>query len=221
MPPAPKHEVNVTMKTSMLSLSVCAGLSLVGSILSGCQASTPAGTVTVQQPPPPPPPQPVVAAPVATGPAMVQTTTVAQGSGSAGSMVTQTWTATGYNVSDFVSNHMTLRARQFANGFLAVTDLVRGAMRHGERRTVVAAVVGGHCYRIIGVGGAGVQDLDLYLRDLTGNVIDQDRAPDNFPVIGLDRQLCLPAGMGNQSAQLEIRMARGEGEIGVQVFGSP
>ena len=207
------------MKTSMLSLSVCAGLALGGSIISGCTASTPVGTVQVQ-------PQPmqttVVQAPPPqqTGPAMMQTTTTA-GSGSAGSMVTQTWTATGYNVSDFVSNHMTLRARQFANGFIAVTDLVRGAMRHGERRTVVAAVVGGHCYRIIGVGGAGVGDLDLYLRDLTGNVIDQDRAPDNFPVIGLDRQLCLPAGMGNQSAQLEIRMARGEGEIGVQVFGSP
>lgn len=208
------------MKTSMLSLSVCAGLALGGSIISGCTASTPAGTVQVQPQPvqtvvqaPPPPQQ--------TGPAMIQTATAAVGSGSAGSMVTQTWTATGYNVSDFVSNHMTLRARQFANGFIAVTDLVRGAMRHGERRTVVAAVVGGHCYRIIGVGGAGVGDLDLYLRDLTGNVIDQDRAPDNFPVIGLDRQLCLPAGMGNQSAQLEIRMARGEGEIGVQVFGSP
>jgi hypothetical protein len=164
-----------------------------------------------------PQPQPQ---PMQTGPAMMQTAPTT-GSGSAGSMVTQTWTATGYNVSDFVSNHMTLRARQFANGFIAVTDLVRGALRHGERRTVVAAVVGGHCYRIIGVGGAGVQDLDLYLRDLTGNVIDQDRAPDNFPVIGLDRQLCLPQGMGNQSAQLEIRMARGEGEIGVQVFGSP
>lgn len=205
-------------RTLALSLTIVASLPAAG--LMGCTASTPAGTMTVQQPPPPPPQQPVMQQQVVTAPAMMQPT-ASVGSGSQGSMVSQTWTATGYNVSDFVSNHMTLRARQFANGFIAVTDLVRGMMRHGERRTVVAAVVGGHCYRIIGVGGAGVQDLDLYLRDLTGNVIDQDRAPDNFPVIGLDRQLCLPAGMGNQSAQLEIRMARGEGEIGVQVFGSP
>lgn len=212
------HEVNVTMnRTLALSLTIMASLPAAG--LMGCTATTPAGTMTVQQPPPQPQPQPQPM-PMQSAPAMIQTAP-ATGSGSAGSMVTQTWTATGYNVSDFVSNHMTLRARQFANGFIAVTDLVRGAMRHGERRTVVAAVVGGHCYRIIGVGGAGVGDLDLYLRDLTGNVIDQDRAPDNFPVIGLDRQLCLPQGMGNQSAQLEIRMARGEGEIGVQVFGSP
>jgi hypothetical protein len=215
------HEVDVTKnRTLALSLTILASLPAAG--LMGCTASTPAGTMTVQQPPPPPPQQqqPVMQQQVVTAPAMMQPT-ASVGSGSQGSMVSQTWTATGYNVSDFVSNHMTLRARQFANGFIAVTDLVRGMMRHGERRTVVAAVVGGHCYRIIGVGGAGVQDLDLYLRDLTGNVIDQDRAPDNFPVIGLDRQLCLPAGMGNQSAQLEIRMARGEGEIGVQVFGSP
>ena len=207
-------------RTLALSLTILASLPAAG--LMGCTASTPAGTMTVQQPPPPPPQQqqPVMQQQVVTAPAMMQPT-ASVGSGSQGSMVSQTWTATGYNVSDFVSNHMTLRARQFANGFIAVTDLVRGMMRHGERRTVVAAVVGGHCYRIIGVGGAGVQDLDLYLRDLTGNVIDQDRAPDNFPVIGLDRQLCLPAGMGNQSAQLEIRLARGEGEIGVQVFGSP
>jgi len=215
------HEVDVTKnRTLALSLTILASLAAAG--LMGCTASTPAGTMTVQQPPPPPPQQQqtVMQQQVVTAPAMMQPT-ASVGSGSQGSMVSQTWTATGYNVSDFVSNHMTLRARQFANGFIAVTDLVRGMMRHGERRTVVAAVVGGHCYRIIGVGGAGVQDLDLYLRDLTGNVIDQDRAPDNFPVIGLDRQLCLPAGMGNQSAQLEIRMARGEGEIGVQVFGSP
>lgn len=205
-------------RTLALSLTILASLPAAG--LMGCTASTPAGTMTVQQPPPPPPQQPVMQQQVVTAPAMMQPT-ASVGSGSQGSMVSQTWTATGYNVSDFVSNHMTLRARQFANGFIAVTDLVRGMMRHGERRTVVAAVVGGHCYRIIGVGGAGVRDLDLFLRDMGGRVIDQDRAPDNYPVIGLDRQLCIPQGMGNQPAQLEIVMFRGNGEIGVQVFGTP
>ena len=102
-----------------------------------------------------------------------------------------------------------------------MTDLVRGTMRHGERRTIVAAAVGGHCYRIIGVGGPGVDDLDLFLRDMSGVVIDQDRAPNNFPVIGLDRALCLPAGMGNQSVQIEMRMTSGAGAVGVQMFGTP
>jgi len=141
--------------------------------------------------------------------------------GAVGSRVSSTWVATGYAVNDWVSANMTTRARQFANGFVAVTDLIRGTMREGERRSVVASVVAGHCYLIIGVGGAGVRDLDLFLRDMTGRVIDQDRAPDNYPVIGLDRPLCISQGMGNQPANLEIVMFRGTGEIGVQVFGTP
>jgi len=136
-------------------------------------------------------------------------------------MVSSTWTASGYSANDWVSANMTTRARQFANGFVAVTDLIRGAMREGDRRTVVTSVVSGHCYRILGVGVSGVQDLDLFLRDMSGRVIDQDRAPDNYPLIGLDRQLCIPQGMGNQPVQLEIVMFRGQGEMGVQVFGTP
>ncbi|MBL8604005.1 MAG: hypothetical protein JNK72_18910 [Myxococcales bacterium] len=197
---------------------------VMAQLLSGCVQSQPQPTT---QAPPPPPPQPVVQSapppppPQPTGPAVVQGTAMATGNGGAGSMVSPTWTATGYNGADWVSANMTTRARQFANGFVAVTDLVRGLMNERERRTVAATVVAGHCYRIIGVGGAGVRDLDLYLRDMSGRVIDQDRAPDNYPVIGLDRQLCIPAGMGNQPAQLEIVMFSGRGEVGVQVFGSP
>lgn len=200
-------------RTLALSLTILASLPAAG--LTGCTTTTPAGTMTVQQPPPPPPPPPQpMQQPVVTAPAMMQPT-ASVGSGSQGSMVSQTWTATGYNVSDFVSNHMTLRARQFANGFIAVTDLVRGIMRHGERRTVVAAVVGGHCYRIIGVGGAGVRDLDLRLRDMNGNVLDQDVATDNFPVLGLQRPLCLN---WQGTFQIEVIMYSGGGEFGVQAF---
>ncbi len=198
-----------------LMLAVSVG---IGSF--GCASNPP--------PPPPPPPQPQpVAEPTPpppqqpVGPGVVTAAPTTGGTGSVGSIVSPTWTATGYNVGDFVSNHMTLRARQYANGFMAITELVRGNMRHGERRHVQAGVRSGHCYRIIGVGGSGVRDLDLYLRGPGGVLIDQDRAPDNFPVIGLDRQICIPQGMGDQFADLEIVMARGEGEIGVQVFGSP
>ena len=64
----------------------------------------------------------------------------------------------------------------------------------------------------------GVGDLDLRLRDMNGNVIDQDVATDNFPVLGLQRQLCLNwAG----SFQVEIIMYSGGGEFGVQAFATP
>ena len=125
------------------------------------------------------------------------------------------------SVGDPLSDQMRLRARQFARGFIAVTGLVRGTLQEGQHRTLPVPVVGGHCYRVLGVGGPGVEDVDLALRDLAGNVIDMDRSSDNVPLIGIDRQLCLPAGMGNQSVQLEHRAARGEGEVGAQVFGSP
>ena len=51
-------EVNVTMnRTLVLSLTILAGLPAAS--VTGCTATTPAGTMTVQQaPPPPPPPQP-------------------------------------------------------------------------------------------------------------------------------------------------------------------
>jgi hypothetical protein len=63
-----------------------------------------------------------------------------------------------------------------------------------------------------------VRDLDLRLRDMNGNVIDQDVATDNFPVLGLQRQLCLNwAG----SFQVEIIMYSGGGEFGVQAFATP
>ena len=102
-----------------------------------------------------------------------------------------------------------------------MTDLVRSSLREGQRRTLAVAVVGGHCYRVLGVGGPGVEDVDLALRDLTGNTIEVDHSSDNLPTVGIDRQLCLPVSMGNQTIQLELRVARGQGEVGVQVFGSP
>jgi hypothetical protein len=124
-------------------------------------------------------------------------------------------------VGDPVSDQMRVRVRQFARGFIAVTGLLRVRLQEGQSRTYVVAVVGGHCYRVVGVGGPGVNDVDIAFRDLTGNLIDTDHSDDNLPLVGIDHQLCLPAGMGNQSVQLELRLAHGEGEVGAQVFGSP
>ena len=63
-----------------------------------------------------------------------------------------------------------------------------------------------------------MRDLDLRIRDAMGNVVDQDVATDNFPVLGLQRPLC-PTWSGN--FQVEIIMYAGAGEIGVQAFMAP
>ncbi|MDO9015670.1 MAG: hypothetical protein Q8S73_35600 [Deltaproteobacteria bacterium] len=131
------------------------------------------------------------------------------------SPVSANWVTNGYAEQDFVSYHMSLRARQFAAGYMPITQLFRSSMGQGQRQYVTVDAQPGRCYRIIGVGGAGVRDLDLRLRDMNGNVIDQDVATDNFPVLGLQRPLCLN---WSGTFQIEVIMYSGGGEFGVQAF---
>jgi hypothetical protein len=133
----------------------------------------------------------------------------------AGAQVGGGWTTDGYAESDYVSYHMSLRARQFAAGFYPITQLFRAQMGQGQRQYVTVTATPGRCYRIIGVGGQGVRDLDLRLRDTNGNVVDQDVATDNFPVLGLQRPLCLN---WTGTFQIEVIMYSGGGEFGVQAF---
>ena len=125
------------------------------------------------------------------------------------------WTTNGYAEGDFVTYHMSLRARQFAAGFYPITQLYRAVAQQGEHQFVQVTAAPGRCYRIIGVGGPGVRDLDLRLRDTSGNIVDQDVATDNFPVLGLNRPLCLN---WTGTFQVEVIMYSGGGEFGVQAF---
>lgn len=132
-----------------------------------------------------------------------------------GAQVGGGWTTDGYAENDYVSYHMSIRARQFAAGFYPITQLFRAQAGQGQRQFVTVTATPGRCYRIIGVGGQGVRDLDLRLRDQSGNVVDQDVATDNFPVLGLQRPLCLN---WTGTFQIEVIMYSGGGEFGVQAF---
>ncbi|MBL8604717.1 MAG: hypothetical protein JNK72_22515 [Myxococcales bacterium] len=181
-------------------------------------AVAPAQTTVYAQPQPVyQQPQPVYQQPT--------TTTVVVGAGAGGvyaappavgfQPVTQSWVTTGYAENDYVAYHMSLRARQFAGGYFPITQLYRGQMYQGQRQYVSVDAQPGRCYRIIGVGGEGVRDLDLRLLDMQGNVIDQDVATDNFPVLGLQRQLCLN---WQGSFRVEVIMYSGGGTFGIQAF---
>lgn len=178
------------------------------------------GTTTVQTQPVYAQPQPVYAQqqPVYTPPPAVGAG-VAVNTGvvnvNAGMAVGGGWVTDGYAQNDFVSYNMSMRARQFASGYIPVTNLFRASMGQGQTQFVTVQINPGRCYRIIGVGGPGVQDLDLRMRDMSGNVVDQDVATDNFPVLGLNRQLC-PTWTG--TFQVEIIMYSGGGDVGVQAF---
>lgn len=181
----------------------------------------PAPVVVQQQAPPPvyvqqpaPVAQPAYAAPPPVVGAQVSGQVSVGGFG-VGAAVHAGWTTNGYAENDYVSHHMSLRARQFAMGFYPVTQLYRAQMGQGQRQYVTVTATPGRCYRIIGVGGLGVRDLDLRLRDMNGNVVDQDVATDNFPVLGLNRPLCLN---WTGTFQIEVIMYSGGGEFGVQAF---
>lgn len=204
--------------SNKLSLVFRCSLPLLGFVLADCTVTTTArpaqGTLTVQ------PPQTTVAVQqptmqVNTGMAVAPMPVAAPVYAAPPSVVGGGWMTTGYAENDYVSYHMSLRARQFAAGYTPITQLYRSSMGQGQSQFVTVTASPGRCYRIIGVGGVGVRDLDLRLRDGSGNVIDQDVATDNFPVLGLQRQLCLNwAG----SFQVEIMMYSGGGEFGVQAF---
>jgi hypothetical protein len=128
------------------------------------------------------------------------------------------WMTDGYDQNDYVAYHMTLRARQFAAGYIPITQLFRGQLGQGQRQYVTITAQPGRCYRIIGVGGQGVRDLDLRLLDMNGNVLDQDVATDNFPVLGLQRNLCLN---WQGTFRIEVIMYSGGGTFGLQAFATP
>jgi hypothetical protein len=124
---------------------------------------------------------------------------------------------------DFIQTQMTMRQAQFAAGMSPVLPIARGSLETSGTQNYAVNMLPGHCYKIIGVGAPTVTDLDLKLyapADPSGApsaVVDQDIATDNFPVIGLQRQLC-PTAAGQY--RLEVTMYAGTGEFGVQVFGN-
>lgn len=124
---------------------------------------------------------------------------------------------------DFIATQMQMRQAQFAVGMNPVLPIARGSLVTSGTQNYAVNMLPGHCYKIIGVGSPTVSDLDLKLyapanADGTPSaVVDQDIATDNFPVIGLQRQLC-PTAAGQY--RLEVTMYAGSGEFGVQVFGN-
>ena len=210
------------MTVARVGLTVIAGLALTDCVVRGSSSGyATSGTINVQpaQPTYVAQPAPVYQNPAAVAVAQPNMYAAPPGVGVNVNVgftpVGANWVTNGYAEQDFVSYHMSLRARQFAAGYVPVTQLFRSSMGQGQRQYVTVDAQPGRCYRIIGVGGAGVRDLDLRLRDMSGNVIDQDVATDNFPVLGLQRPLCLN---WSGTFQIEVIMYSGGGEFGVQAF---
>lgn len=119
--------------------------------------------------------------------------------------------------SDTIAVEMQTRARQFAEGMTAATPLFRGTLATGATQDYQAVLQGGRCFKIVGVGGSGVTDLDLFLFDPNGVQVQQDTATDSYPVLGLTHPIC-PEMAG--AYRVQVKMFAGTGDFAVRVYQS-
>ncbi len=118
---------------------------------------------------------------------------------------------------DRIGQEMAQRAQQFAEGMTPATPLFRGTLSNGGTQDYQAILQGARCFKIVGVGGQGVTDLDLFLFDPNGVQVQQDTATDSYPVLGLTHPIC-PETSG--SYRVQVKMFQGSGDFGVRVYES-
>jgi hypothetical protein len=116
--------------------------------------------------------------------------------------------------SDFVAQRLRARHAAVGEGREAVTDARVGQLRTSESREEEVRVEGGRCYVVLGAGAPSAAELDLLVRDALGNELARDAERDAAP-----RARFCPLTSG--PVRVVVRMARGYGAFGVQVFGGP
>ena len=100
-------------------------------------------------------------------------------------------------------------------GMTPLVGPVKQAFKQGEVKTIPVPFVPG-CYRIIAVGGTGLKNVDLDLKDPSGKEVAADKTPnDVFPMIHPNKELCVDAV---QFLNLSIIVTKGSGEVAGEVW---
>lgn len=60
----------------------------------------------------------------------------------------------------------------------------RGEMKQGAEQTFQVALKGGSEFSIVGVCDTDCSNLDIYLSDASGKLVDSDVEDDDFPIVG-------------------------------------
>jgi hypothetical protein len=94
----------------------------------------------------------------------------------------------------------------------------RGELREGEARDFTHIMQMGFCYKVIALGGEGIQDLDIRLFDQNNVLLLRDTTEDAQPVIGTERPVC-PYETAT-TYRLEVRARRGSGPFVAQFYHS-
>jgi len=97
-----------------------------------------------------------------------------------------------------------------AQGMSPLVPPVKHTFKAGESKSIPVPIVPG-CYRVIAVGGKGVKDVDLALKDASGKVVAADMTPDDvFPMIHPNKEFCAEAV---QFLNLVISVKKGSGDV--------
>ena len=112
---------------------------------------------------------------------------------------------------DFIANRIRQLYRQFGDERAPVSRLLKGKLAQGAS-TVFSMKTGG-CLTVIGVGGPGVDDLDITLNPKDGANLVRDNSSNGFPIVKTP-DCPLPEGV----YEVRVTMAKGNGHFGLQVF---
>ena len=96
-------------------------------------------------------------------------------------------------------------------------DPMRGEGPARTARDFSQVVYTGYCYKLIGLGAEGIEDLDLRVYDHNGVLRQRDTTQDPRPYIGQMRPIC-PTESGTY--RIEVRIVAGEGEFVAQLYRS-
>jgi hypothetical protein len=106
-------------------------------------------------------------------------------------------------------------AKRYAPGLVTFGPVISGTLAQGARSDHLVVLEPGRCYRVVGVGGEGVDDMDLFLYDPDGVQANQDASQDRYPVLGVQAELC-PIRAG--AYRLQVQMYQGGGQFALGVY---
>lgn len=104
-------------------------------------------------------------------------------------------------------------SRSYARNMEPHGDAWAGELDRGQTADHQTVLEGSRCYKVLGVGGPDVDDLDLMIFDPNGVLVDQDDGTDEVPVLGLTTAVCPSQG---GMFRVHVRMFRGRGAYRVQ-----
>ncbi len=97
-----------------------------------------------------------------------------------------------------------------AKGMSSLVPPVKYSFKAGESKSIPVPIAPG-CYRVIAVGGKGVKDVDLALKDASGKLVAADMTPDDvFPMIHPNKEFCSES---LQFLTLVISVKKGAGDV--------